>query len=1006
MSLDPTASPWPGVLASVGVCLWMAALGAPLAAAAFRHRPRLVWPFYAPILGIAVVLLLTNLAFHVIPGAPGVWFGLVAPSAASLVILRRLGAPRRPSRRSALVLLAVGLLAVGVFALGYATRMHWNFSDYTWHYPLALRFAEGVFPPVTPFGVDASPGYHYGHHLLAASIIGTTGAMPWAAFDALSPFLVVALVLAVAGFAYDVGSPLLLALGLGATVGLFGKALLLGVDTQYLGGGVFLDPSIRDGAFMWMERPQWALALGFAVLVAAALHGGAGRRRALVLVAGAGVFALAEATVMLIACAALALVGGVRLLGLRGRERLLLAAALVASALLVVLAGGPVSDALFDRGGTAGMVRVAWERLAWGPITDSLRPGEPAGPALAKIGLILLIAVAAGAAWLRRSWGLAFLAAVGVFGWLEVLLLRSPVDLNNYRIVTLVQAVVGIGALAGLGALVGALPGRRRLAAAGAVGLLVLLPSSLPRAVAGTRLAFHDLATANPAADASGHHYRDRLYFGGYLEANWEFYAWLRRALPTEARLLTPEAYVSATASGIASPRSGRDFQVFSSWTASHVYPDALRFLHRDDLADLGITHLHVSDPMAALLSPAARRLLDDPTHFTLLTDIRTKGGRHRVFEVRPGAGTTAVDPSSYRALRSTVPPDAPIAVLGGPPGTHRVAVLSAFLDHDDLGAEYPSYFDRATRIPPIDTLTELPAHGVVFLQEPLEPTALGLPRDEALWRGQGLRAYDAAAAWSPIARVGPNPAPLPDSLRAICDAAPNGLLDLRLLGEPGASLTAGSATLRLTGLPQVFQVAVPDCGAFTLRADAAVAPFAQIRPQRSVRPVEMDVPIAALAFDGGVDGGRAIISLWYRNPDGVPFVTSTEFRLYEASRLGVGLSQDNPNPRAASVRWWPGPAYLPAPEQSVRIEFDARRLEINGDPGGGSASRPTPGQTYLLALTVAGVNPRDSLMEVQHIVPLARVVTGETGVAYHMLSGIVTIEHRAPGTIPAAVRL
>ena len=150
MSLDPAASPWPGVLASVGVCLWMAALGAPLAAAAFRHRPRLVWPFYAPILGIAVVLLLTNLAFHVIPGAPGVWFGLVAPSAASLVILRRLGARRRPSRRSALVLLAVGLLAVGVFALGYATRMHWNFSAYTWHYPLALRFAEGVFPPVTP----------------------------------------------------------------------------------------------------------------------------------------------------------------------------------------------------------------------------------------------------------------------------------------------------------------------------------------------------------------------------------------------------------------------------------------------------------------------------------------------------------------------------------------------------------------------------------------------------------------------------------------------------------------------------------------------------------------------------------------------------------------------------------------------------------------------------------------------------------------------------------------
>ena len=980
----------------------MAALGAPLAAAAFRHRPHLVWPFYAPILGIAVVLLLTNLAFHVIPGPPAIWFGLVAPSAASLAIFRRLGAPRRPSRRSALVLLAVGLLAVGVFALGYATRMHWNFSDYTWHYPLALRFAEGVFPPVTPFGVDASPGYHYGHHLLAASIIGTTGAMPWAAFDALSPFLVTAFVLAVAGFAYDVGAPLLLALGLGATVGLLGNSLLLGVDTGYLASGAFLDPSRRGGAFQWLERPQWALALGIVVLVAAALHAGPGRRHAAVLAAGAGVLALAEASVMIFACAALALVGGVRLLQLRGRERLVLAAALVASAMLVVLAGGPVSDALFDRGGNAGLVRVAWERLAWGAVADELRPGEPAGPALVKIGLIVLIVVAAGAAWRRRCWGLALLAAAGAFGWLEVLLLRAPVEWNSIRIFTLAQAVAIIGALAGLGALVGALPGRRRLAAAaGAVGLLVLLPTALPRGVAGTRLAFHDLATANPAATGSGHHYRNRLYFGGHLEANWEFYAWLRSSLSSDARLLSVHTFTSVSAAGVAAPRSDREFQALSMWVFTPVYTDAVRFLHRDDLAAMGITHLHVSDHLEGQLSPSARRLLDDPAHFTLLADIDTSAGmRHRVFVVQPGAGTTAVEPSSYRALRRLVPSDAPITTLGALTVTQRRAIFTAFADNDDLRAAYRTALDRATRVPRVTTIRDLPTRGVVFLQEPLEPTALGLPRDEALWRGQGLRAYDPAAAWSPIARVGPNPAPLPDSLRAICDAAPNGLLDLRLLGEPGAILTAGSATLPLTGLPQVFQVAVPDCGAFPLHADAAVAPFAQIRPQRSARPIEMDVPIAALAFDGGVDGGRAIISLWYRNPDGVPFVTSTEFRLYEASRLGVGLSQDNPNPRAASVRWWPRPLALQASDQTVRLEFDAHRLEINGDPGAGEAASLTPGQTYLLALTVAGVDPHYGLVEIQHVVPLARVVVGATGAAYEVFSGIAAIEHHAPGTI------
>ena len=169
------------MLASVGVCLWMVAIGAPLAAAAFRHRPRLVWPFYAPILGVVTVLLVTNLAAYVIPGAPAAWFGLIAPTVAAAVVAWHLGVPRQHIRRTAPVLLALGLLAVGMFALAYANQLHEPIWDSAWHYGLAHQMARGVFPPVTPFGVDASPGYHYGHNLLTASIVGTTGAMPWAA---------------------------------------------------------------------------------------------------------------------------------------------------------------------------------------------------------------------------------------------------------------------------------------------------------------------------------------------------------------------------------------------------------------------------------------------------------------------------------------------------------------------------------------------------------------------------------------------------------------------------------------------------------------------------------------------------------------------------------------------------------------------------------------------------------------------------------------------------------
>ena len=112
-----------------------------------------------------------------------------------------------------------------------------------------------------------------------------------------------------------------------------------------------------------------------------------------------------------------------------------------------------------------------------------------------------------------------------------------------------------------------------------------------------------------------------------------------------------------------------------------------------------------------------------------------------------------------------------------------------------------------------------------------------------------------------------------------------------------------------------------------------------------------------------------------------------------------MSLHPDNPNSRTASLKWWPHPIALHLPEQTARIEFDARRLEINGDPGGGSATSLTPGRTYLVALNIAGVNPTKGYLEIQHIIPLARVVVGETGVDYEVLSSIVTIEHHAPGT-------
>ena len=629
--------------------------------------------------------------------------------------------------------------------------------------------------------------------------------------------------------------------------------------------------------------------------------------------------------------------GIVRLIRLRGRERFALAAALVASALLVALAGGPISDALLGRGGTAGSMRVAWE-----PVARELLPFQQADPSLVEVGIIPLVAIGAFAAYRKRSWGLGFLTAAGVFGLLEAELLQSQLEWHDGRIHWLALAVAMIGALAGVGALVGALrgEGRRRLAVVTVV-LLVFLPIGLPRAVSGTHLVLRDLQVVDPAVDDSGRHYRDRTFVGERLAANWELYAWMQRSLPTDARLLAllPDARVSATAAGVASPLSHRDYQMLLFGYTTWVYEDALRFLQRDDLAAMGITHLHATDALVANLQPSAKRLLDDSSHFRLLADIQTNSGtRHRVFQVMPGAGATAIAPTSYRALRRLVPPNAPVATLGSMQHGQRMIVMSAFADHEDLQSSIPLRFERATRIPRVETPADVPTRGVTILRDHLEPTALGVSRAAATWTGHGLRAYDLAAGWSPVWRIGHDPAALPGPQRAFCESSSDGQVDLRLLGEPGAAVTAGSTEVILTGLPQVTQLTVPDCGALNLRADAAVAPFAQIRPRHTGRPVGPVAPIAGLGFDGGVNGEHAIINLWYRNPRGVPFVTGTEFRLYEASPLGVGLSDSNPNPRAASLRWWPGPIALYAPEQTARIEFDARRLEMNGD---GAAAQP-----------------------------------------------------------------
>ena len=997
MNLDPTVSPWLGILASIGVCLWMVAIGMPLAHAVFRDRPRLVWPFYAPALGIVVVLLTTNLSAYVIPGAPSAWFGLVAPSGLAALVAWRTRPSRLPLRRAALAALALCLASAGTFLMAFASRTQVRPAEEAWHYALTLRMARGVFPPVTPYGQDAGIGYHYGPDLLAASIVNTAAVPPWTASVVLTAVLVVALVLAAVGFAWDLGAPRPLAVGAGAVLGLIIDPLHVGlppyVQTSGESAGRFwlvegLASPQSTEAFEWVHKPHWALALCIVLLVAAALQMRAGRRQAVLIAAAAGVMALAEAAVMIFASIALGMIGISRLLRLRGRDRLLLAAALAAAALLIALAGGPVSDALWQRGGTTGQVRIAF-----GPNWDELAPFELTGPALVRLGIVPLLAVAALAAFRKRSWGIAFLAAAGGLGLLEALVLQSPLPGNDARILFLASAVAAVAALTGVSVLTPSVPGWKRNSAILAVLLLGLLPTVVPRAIAGVRSTTAGFVVEQPVRQGPGYPYVGETRFASELDANWDFYQWLATALPNDARLLTPYPAVATSVAGVASPTSGRGLQILSA-RGTPVYRDALRFLHADDLTEMSITHLHVTDRLEEALSSQARDLLDDSAQFRLMADVvSVTGERHRVFEVMPGAGTREVSESSYRRLSEVAPQNSSVYVLSGLTGHQRSMLLFTLIDHGDLNAP-GSFLDRATRNPRYDAIVDTPTDGVVALLDHIEPTALRLTRDDAIWAGYGMRVYDLDSVWSSVWRVGSGFEELPVSPRQACEASADGLVDLRLLGEPGTVLTAGTADVDLSGVPQVTGVSVRDCRKLALTAHAPVASFAQLRPAGSGRGADAQTQVAGLGFDGANEAGLAIVNLWYRNPHGLPFSSGMEFRLYRAGRSGVVPLETDPR---ESVRWWSAPLTLALDSQMARIEFDPRQLTVNGDPGVPN-SDVTPGRTNLLALNVSRFNAETASLWIQQVIPLVRFEVRDTGISSQVFSGIVGIEHREAG--------
>ena len=142
-------------------------------------------------------------------------------------------------------------------------------------------------------------------------------------------------------------------------------------------------------------------------------------------------------------------------------------------------------------------------------------------------------------AFRRRSWGLAFLTATGVFALVEAVLVQASNPIDDARILYSANAIGLLVLLAGLGCLISNLRGGKRTAAVLAVLLLAVLPTILPPAIPGARLAAEGFRAGRPSTDGSDYPFVGQSSLHRELIENWDFYQWLARSLPTQARLLT-----------------------------------------------------------------------------------------------------------------------------------------------------------------------------------------------------------------------------------------------------------------------------------------------------------------------------------------------------------------------------------------------------------------------------------------------------------------------------------
>ena len=769
---DPIAAA--GTVWVLGQLLLLAAVGTGII--------RTVWPQITPniawsaglLVGPALFAAVTALGMYAFPGVPGVVVGWVVSLVFGAVVTRRL----------ALRTLWPGWQVVGVwlaiFVVALAARQQYWIPDANSHAPLSASLMAGVFPPRFPSTPDLPAIYHFLPELAIGALnlgfgpglVLTTeilGAFVAAGFAVL--VMAVARDLDASRLAMAVALPLLLSPGLWTLVLYVDRpaavqiAIPVGVPEAGLRAALasLYVPDISAPATSPVEaappniiNPHFIWSHGLALT--AALLATVRARHALTstLIFALVISALSGIDETVFVALLLGLSGYVAVGVLRDRShwqrQVSLVMGLVAGAGLAVVQGGVLSDLIFHAPAGVDVVtlRAPAPQPAWLGGVKSIGGGLGA----VTLGTVAMLVASAAAAYRVKSAALAILVAMALALFAGFALIHYPASpADTARLEGHAISLSAVALAVGLAAAATRL--RHRAALYGGVlvvaGLMVwpTTTDSVGR-------------IAEPIADGP------RLYVAGTrgeptgsfssrspLDAEIEQRQALLDAISAAAapgqRILTAQVMVVTVGTGQPAPLG------YAEWPHNlglhgPEYQDALRFLDRAALNELGIEFIHVDEAMRSVMSDDAKRRLATPAEFQLIFQ---SAGPHRdaLYAVIPPTGDSREpDPASFRAF-ADLAAGRRVLISSAVHPLARLPLFYTLRSSSSLFGHWgdPGHFRRDVRIqPPAGTSVDL-----VVLPDTLYPSPLDPAHRTPAWTANRTRVYDLTAS---VAGQAPRP--------------------------------------------------------------------------------------------------------------------------------------------------------------------------------------------------------------------------------------------------------